>query len=349
MKEKIGIKTLINFSEGKYSYNEYLKVKDWFSHMEEPKEVKDKLFNQWEDIVRDEGRRDKSLNHIFEKIQYNILLEERKEVKNVNIWSYYRQVAAILLVPVLAFSIWYYISSKSVNFNTHQKTAQSWVEINAPEGARVEFMLPDSSRGWLNSGSKLRYPTIFGDKRKVELAGEAWFDVKHIDEDGFVVSVSDMDVKVLGTKFNLSAYSEDDFTSVILEEGKVEVNGKTGTFNQVLSPNQKISFNRKERSLNLVEVDARHFSAWKEGYLIIDNETLGEVIGRMERWYNVEIEIQDEVLKHYRFKATFKDEPLEEILRLLTKTTPMIYKIEKRTEDANGVFRQKKVTIKLKQ
>lgn len=349
MKEKINIKSLIKFSKGQYSYNDYLKVRGWFKRIDENSEINEQLFAQWTELADAELGKDNSLNHIFEKIQYNILLEEKKGAKKINIWSYYRQVAAILLIPVLAFSIWYYISSKPGEDNAAvQQMAQSWVEINAPDGARVEFLLPDSSRGWLNSGSKLKYPAIFSEMRRVELTGEAWFDVKHIDEKEFVVSVPDMDVKVLGTQFNVAAYSDDSFTNVILEEGKVEVNGKAGTFNQVLSPNEKIAFDRQSRSLKLSAVDALRFSAWKEGFLIIDNEPLGDVVGRLERWYNIDILIQDEVLKSYRFKATFKDEPLEEVLKLMAKTTPINYKIEIRSQNSNGVLKQKKVTIKLK-
>lgn len=346
MKKEINIKTLINFSEGKYSYNEYLKVKGWFNNMGEYKEVKEELFGQWEEIVGKNERRDNSLNHIFEKIQYNILLEEKKEARKISAWSLYRQVAAIFLIPVLSISIWYYINSQSVNQTP--EIAQSWVEINAPDGARVEFSLPDGSQGWLNSGSKLKYPAVFNGERKVELLGEAWFDVQHCDNIGFVVSVPEMDVKVLGTQFNVTAYSEDASTDVILEEGKVEINGTVSVFNQVLSPNEKISFNRKSRSITKSEVDASRFSAWKDGYLVIDNEPLGQVVGRLERWYNVDIRIQDETLKKYRFKATFKDEPLEEVLKLIAKTTPIKYNIDKRVTDSNGVLTKKKVTIKLK-
>lgn len=339
-------KTLLNFSKGKYSYRDYLKVKNWFSRIEENKEIKEQLFAQWLELADAKLEQDSSLNHIFEKIQYNILLEERKETKKLKIWSFYRQVAAIFLIPVLSISIWYYISSQSDKQT--QEIAQSWVEINAPDGARVQFSLPDGSQGWLNSGSKLKYPAVFNDERKVELLGEAWFDVKHHDNSGFVVSVPEMDVKVLGTQFNVMAYSEDASTDVILEEGKVEIVGTVGVFNQILLPNEKISFNRKSKSIILSEVDASRFSAWKDGYLVIDNEPLEQVVGRLERWYNVDITIQDETLKKYRFKATFKDEPLEEVLKLIAKTTPIKYNINKRITDSNGVLKQKKVTIKLK-
>ncbi len=346
MKNNIDNKTLLNFSKGKYSYKDYIKVKNWFNRIEENKEIKEQLFAQWIELADAELGQDNSLNHIFEKIQYNILLEEKKETKKINIWSFYRQVAAIFLIPLLAFSIWYYIASQRANQMV--ETAQSWVEINAPDGARVEFLLPDGSQGWLNSGSKLKYPTVFNEERKVELKGEAWFDVKHLDNSGFVVSVPEMDVKVLGTQFNVTAYSEDATIDVILEEGKVEINGKVGAFKQILMPNEKIAFNRKSKLIIYSDVDASRFSAWKDGYLVINNEPLEQVVGRLERWYNVDIIIQDEILKKYRFKATFKDEPLEEVLKLIAKTTPIKYNIDNRVTDSNGVFTKKKVTIKLK-
>lgn len=347
MKEKINIKKLIDFANGNYSYNDYLQVKNWFNKRGENKEIKEQLFSQWEELNK-QYKNDRSLNHIFEKIQYNILLEEKKENEKFNMWRIYQKVAAILLIPVLVFSLWYYFSLKNGSNTPIEEVAQSWVEINAPDGARVEFFLPDGSKGWLNSSSKLKYPAILNKDRKVELSGEAWFDVKHLDNSEFIVSVPDMNIKVLGTEFNVSAYPEDAFTDVILEKGKVEVNGKETIFYQTLSPNEKITFNHETRGLDLSEVDAKRYSAWKDGYLIIDNEALGQVVGRLERWYNVDITIQDEALKKYRFKATFKDEPLEEVLRLMAKTTPIIYKIDNRTSDANGVIKQKKVTMKLK-
>ena len=152
----------------------------------------------------------------------------------------------------------------------------------------------------------------------------------------------------MGTKFNVSAYYGDPCTNVVLAEGKVEINGKSSVFNHILSPNEKISFNNELRTLNVTTVDANRFTAWKDGFLIIEDEPLGQVAGRIERWYNVEIIIQDEVLRNYRFKATFKDEPLEEVLRLIALTTPIKYSIEKRVADANGIMKRKIVIIKLK-
>ena len=350
MKEKINIDTLISFSKGKYSYNTYLRVKEWFLNSHSDEEFESLLLNQWNELNNQSHNRDDSLDYLLEKIQSNIWSEESREIKSIRLWKYYRQIAAILFIPVLTFSLWYYfLASDNEPVMLAQHVNQSWVEINAPEGARVEFLLPDSTRGWLNSGSKLKYPASFNKTRKIELVGEAWFDVEHIDQSEFIVGVSNMDIKVLGTQFNVSAYSSDNLTDVTLERGKIEIIGKSGVFNQVLAPNEQISYDKNDRQITLSKVDAARFSAWKEGYLVIDNEPLGQVISRIERWYNVDIEIQDEKLKRYRFKATFKDEPLEDVLKLLAKTTPIIYKIDDRITDSNGILIQKKVSIKLKE
>ncbi len=350
MKKNIDHKILINFAKGKYSYNDYLKVKEWFTHIEENYAVKQQLLTHWDELSDNiDETKDEQLQHIFDKIQHGILLEEKKSSKNNFVWNYYRTAAAILLIPVLAFSLWYYAKSISSKLTAEtEQIEQAWVEISAPDGAKVQFSLPDGSIGWLNSGAKLKYPALFKHQRKVELTGEAYFEVKHKDDTDFVVSVPDFDIKVLGTKFNISAYSGDSFSDVVLKEGKVEIIGKAGIFSHTLAPGEKIAFNRETKSLNLYSVDAERFTAWKDGYLIIENEYLGQIIGRLERWYNVDINIKDKEVMNYRYKATFKDEPLEEVLRLLSKSTPIKYSIEKRETDSSGVFQKRMVTIQSK-
>ena len=332
MKENIDIKILKNSSKGKYSYNDYLKVKDWFSHIENNEEVKQQLFKHWEELHSTiDDSKNESLQYIFNKVQHGILLEEKKSSKNNFVWNLYRTAAAVLLIPILASSLFFYIySSSSKLSNEREQFAQSWVEINAPDGAKVQFSLPDGSSGWLNSGAKLKYPALFNHQRRVELVGEAYFEVKHRDSTDFIVNIPDMDIKVLGTKFNVSAYSNDSYSTVVLKEGKVEINGLTGIFHHTLAPGEKIAFNRETKTLNLTNVDADRFTAWKDGYLIIENEYLGQTIGRIERWYNVDIIVKDKDLLNYRLKATFKDEPLEEVLRLISKSSPINYSIQKR-------------------
>lgn len=340
MENKINYKTLLDFSKGKYSYNDYLNVKHWFTNVRDDVKVEEQLFNQWKEFS--DSKNTRSLHSIFEKIQYQILLEEKKNGKKKSIWYYYRRVAAIL-IPVLAISTTLYFLS-----NPTQNNTLSWYEINVPEGARIEFMLPDSTSGWLNSGAKLKYPAEFSRHRKVELIGEAFFNVKHKEHSDFTVGVTDMDIEVLGTKFNVSAYANEAVTEVVLKEGKVELKGKATAFSQTLHPGEKVSYDHDKNSLKKLTVDPGIYTAWTDGFLIIDNEPLSQAVKKLERWYGVEILIRDEVLKNFRFKATFQEEPLEEVLRFIAMTTPITYKIETRDQNSNGFLKKKQVIIKLK-
>jgi transmembrane sensor len=158
-----------------------------------------------------------------------------------------------------------------------------------------------------------------------------------------------MDIKVLGTKFNVAAYANEAVTEVVLKEGKVEINGTTAAFSHTLQPGEKISYNHETRSVNSMTVDPNVYSAWTNGYLVIDNEPLSQAAKKLERWYGAEILIQDEALKNFRFKATFHEETLDEVLRFIAMTTPLTYKIENRNQNSNGILKKKQVIIKLKQ
>lgn len=335
-------KILKNFAKGKYSWNEYLKVKTWFNQINDFSEAKQFLEEEWNELNDQEQPDDSSLRHIYEKIEYHILREEKKEKRKHRMWHFYKQAAAILLIPVLAFSLWLVFSGKYEN-----NTADAWVEIHAPNSSRIHFSLPDGSSGWLNSGSVLKYHPLFSKDREVQLTGEAYFEVKRTEQE-FTVTTQDMDISVLGTVFNVSAYSDDEFSQVVLEKGKVRVNGTGNSFERILSPAESLTFYPQENKCAVSQVDPEPFLAWKDGLLLLDNEPLELAVARMERWYNVDIVIEDELLKKYRFKATFRDEPLEEVLKLLAVSTPIEYSFEKREADQHGMFKKKIVKIKLK-
>jgi ferric-dicitrate binding protein FerR (iron transport regulator) len=339
--EKIDYKLLHGFSGGNYSYNDYLKVKDWFTNVKSDAAIEEQLFEEWKELAGSSGT--KSLHSIFEKIQYQILLEEKRKEKRRSIWFYYKQIAAVLIPVLVLFSAWYFYTLPE------KQVAQTWFEINVPDGARIKFSLPDSTTGWLNSGARLKYPSEFSRHRKVELVGEAFFNVKHLENSDFTVGVKDMNIRVLGTKFNVAAYADESVTDVVLKEGKVEVNGVSTDFRQVIKPGEKVSFNHETSNLNVKKVDADLYAAWTNGCLVIDNEPLEQAAKKLERWYGAEITITDEKLKNFRFKATFNGEPLEEVLKFVAMTTRITYKIEERDKDSNGILKKKQVIISLKQ
>lgn len=337
MKRQIDFKTLKNFSEGKYSYNDYLKVKGWFSGVRNDTETEQELFEQW--LSFSDAPADESLQTIYEKIHYQILVEERKQKRTL--WHYYRQVAAVLAPIFIVSTVLYWLLFSSPEANP------AWVEINVPEGVRMEFMLPDSTSGWLNSGARLKYPPVFSERRQVKLEGEAFFKVKHQDKSDFTVRIRDMDVQVLGTEFNVAAYANEVSSEVVLKEGKVKIDGRTASFSQVLAPGERLAYNRSTKRLTKDKVDPNQHVAWTDGFLIFDNEEFEKAAKKIERWYNVEIEIEGDQLKNLRFKGTFNDEPLEEVLRFIAMTTPINYEIEKRNQESDGTLKKKRVIIRL--
>jgi len=125
--------------------------------------------------------------------------------------------------------------------------------------------------------------------------------------------------------------------------------GNNQFFDKTLSPGERLLAYPAENKFNVSNVDTESLTAWKDGLLLLDDEPLELAVKRMERWYNVEIIVEDDLLKRYRFKATFEDEPLEEVLKLLSVSTPMKYTFEKREEDSDGIYKKKRVRIKLKQ
>lgn len=289
---------------------------------------------------------DNKIDEIHKKILFKLNQTEKKEIKEKRKLKWlpiFQKVAAILIVPVIIASVYCNICNSDKNI-----CENSWVEINSPGGARTEFHLPDGSSGWLNGGSKIKFNPVFAKSRSVELEGEAYFDVAKHNGIAFTVNTPDMSIKVLGTKFNVQTNINDGFTEVVLEEGRIEASGTTKYFNEGLLPGDKLVLNCNKNILKIESVDTKSYTAWKDGLLMLNEETLEQGARRIERWYNVDIDIVDDVLRNYGFKATFKDESLEEVIRLLAITTPIDYEILPRKVDENGIYLKRKIIMKLK-
>jgi ferric-dicitrate binding protein FerR (iron transport regulator) len=202
MQSKEIYSTLLRYVKNKYSYEDYLKVKQWINGSRTNKELENAFRFHWQQINDENYDTDPSLDHILDNVMINIKQQETRKIQPV--WNFYRKVAAILLLPLLASALWLGLSRDSI---THEP--ESWVEVYAPEGSRIKFTLPDGSMGWLNSGARMKYPAIFGKNRNLELSGEAFFEVKHLEESDFTVNVAEMNGRDFGTKFNIAAYPEE--------------------------------------------------------------------------------------------------------------------------------------------
>ena len=331
---------LQRFFKGKYSRKDFLTIKSVFGNPEKKAEIKSILENHWFSFSN-EPLSEGNVNHILHKIHHQIRLEET-QINRKRFITVFQRIAAILIVPlVLAFFALFYFQPKT----TTQEMA--YAEIQCPLGVRTKFVLPDSTTGFLNSGSTLEYPVIFTNGRTVKLKGEAFFDVTPDEEHPFTVITPNLSTKVLGTQFNVIAYENENSEEIILREGNVEVYCNTGEMLETLQANQKLVLNTLTRKYNKNLIEADQYVSWTEGKLVFRNETMQQVADRLGRWYNVEIKIEDAELLKYAFRATFIDEPLEEVLKLLAMTAPLKYKEEKRQTTKEDIYKKRKIIVRL--
>lgn len=209
-----------------------------------------------------------------------------------------------------------------------------WNTLLTPKGGQYQITLPDGTKVWLNAQSSLRYPVAFdSDQRIVELEGEAYFEVARIPagqptnlrHQPFLVKTKDQFVKVLGTHFNISAYSDEPFTRTTLLEGSVQVRDMKG--NQILlEPNQHSLVRMDVGGIQVSDIDANNAIAWKNNMYIFDNTPLDEIMRQINRWYDVVIDI-DQIPEDRFYGEISRDVPLSEVLDLIHLTSEYKFKI----------------------
>ncbi len=194
--------------------------------------------------------------------------------------------------------------------------------ISIPYGGEYRLTLADGTRVWMNSASELEYPVKFiGDQRVVYIKGEAYFEVAENPEKPFIVKTShNMEVKVLGTHFNISAYEEEATISTTLAEGKVTVSDGTSTVELV--PNQQAVFEKANKHITCRDVDAYQYLAWKDGKFIFEEESLENIMERISRWYNVQVFFNGNTIRHLRFSGDLeKYDDFSTVIRMLEKVS----------------------------
>ncbi|MFV5701526.1 FecR family protein [Flavobacterium sp. XS2P12] len=206
--------------------------------------------------------------------------------------------------------------------------------IKIPYGKRFELELSDGTIVHLNSGTTLKYPVRFiaGENRQVFLDGEAFFDVTKDKKHPFIVNADNLNIRVLGTHFNVSSYPEDNLTDVVLVEGSVGLYTANEKFdankNTILKPGYKGSFNRKDNHIETKPVITDVYTSWMEGRLIFKNMSFNDITKKLERHYNVTIVNQNKKLANEKFYASFGDEPIEKVLSYFNDVHGINYTIK---------------------
>ena len=207
-------------------------------------------------------------------------------------------------------------SATSISYNT----------ISTPRGGMYELVLADGTKVWLDAASSLKYPASFvGDERKVELTGEAYFEVAHNRKMPFRVVVNQMTVEVLGTHFNISAYSDEAATKTTLIEGSVRVTANNTT--EILTPGKMASY--QNESFAVTDANVEQELAWKNGYFIFNKAGIATIMRQLSRWYDVDVTYEGELPDNEFVGQIKREETLVGALKIL-ELSGMHFRIEGR-------------------
>lgn len=208
--------------------------------------------------------------------------------------------------------------------------AEQPVYAKTDAGHQKKITLPDGSNIWLNGGSAIRYMVSRdGKERILHLSGQAFFDIKHNVQSPFVVKTNHATIKVLGTRFDVTAYPKEAFTEAVLTNGSILFTAESShnLVSRQIVPGQKISLDYLSGKLNITEVDTAFYASWKEGKLLFRDETFKSVAKAMDHKYNVNILFKNTSLEEKRLNGYLEKESLEEALKALQLTLQFKYQV----------------------
>ena len=319
--------------------------------------TKAKLIHEALTIHKKHNITDEQKNKDANLLLYRINAYEKTKLRNVRLLSqsWLRIAAVIIFIVCISIPAALYVLEAGQNI--------TYNEITVPSGEKSTIRLSDGTVIWLNSESKLKYPSKFkAGSREVKLEGEGYFDGAKKKGSRFTVITQDIKVVALGTIFDIKSYPADKIIETTLVEGEIkfqQLGGKKKFSDIVLKPNQKVIYRKAERvaevqssgedennDINIAEnkeieleteelisinhVNTNNIISWKDHLLVFDNETLEEIAVKMSRWYKMEVSIIDEELKDHRFTGKFvNNETYFQVLEAIDLTTPITYEIDK--------------------
>jgi transmembrane sensor len=328
------------YFKGEYSDKDESYVNEVFVDNSREKVLKCILSEQFGELLSEEDVDKKDLDHILYKIHYeiNTKLSTKKVWLFDSILKWTLRIAGIIMLPLVIFL------GIQVYNETYLKK-ETWIEIKAPAWTRAQFSLPDGTNGWLNSHSSVKYNGDFITNRQVTLTGEAFFDVFKDNRRPFRVNTNEINIEVLGTRFNIASYEDENNVEVVLEEGKLLFNDKGKTKSYTMSPNDLVIYDKTHGNISITEVQPLKYLSWTEGKLVFRNDPLDVIARRLGRWYNIDVEINGSYTEDLRLRATFIDERLEEVLALLKRSLDVDYTIENGSIKPDETYVKKKVII----
>lgn len=262
------------------------------------------------------------VDQAFERFRKRTGLDQagKQSYKWYRTWSV-AAVAIVLLGLITVTAYWQGSRQIQSNFSD--------IVVEAPLGSKTKLTLPDGSTVWLNAGSKMIYSQGFGvSDRRLAFQGEGYFEVEKNDEMPFLVQTHDVNVTVVGTKFNFRNYPEDEEAVVELLEGKVALENQLKEESvRYLSPNEKMVLHKATGKMDITSAKVKEATLWTENILLFDEDLLPDIVRELERSYHVQIEIENEDLKQTRFYGQFNqlEQNIYDVLDMLSETGKLKY------------------------
>ena len=337
-------KLLERFFAGEISEEEIEILKSWLEKDPEHRSIFDRENELWQETALhtrlESYKTDSAWSNISEKIKAGGNIKREIAIQSIlRHRILLAAAAAALLLALGSLSLW--IGSR-ISF---RHIAALPVTIMTNDGDKAHILLADSSEVFLNSDSKLEYNGNYGiEDRVVRLSGEAFFDVSSDPGKTFQVQTDQVNITAKGTKFNVLSYENEDRTETTLEEGEIQISIK-GIDAINIKPGQQVVFFTKTREVVVRNVATDTYTSWKENKLRFNDTPFEEVMRNLSRRYNVNIEIADKELLSLRYTATFIDESIDDVMKMLKAVSPITYKIYNRTSVNDKNYLNPKIII----
>jgi transmembrane sensor len=270
------------------------------------------------------GNMDRSVfakRHVYDKVMNKIMIYRNR--KKIQLWQYLA-AASVLLLFITGTWLFVRISSND--------NKVSVIETQNSLGIKSKITLSDGTVVYLNTGSRITYPSRFtGNKRLVNLTGEAYFEVAKDKEHPFIVKTDSLSIQVMGTHFDVKAYNEDDEITATLAEGSISISGNCLS-SIVMKPDQQLVYMKKDGKFLIRMVDAKSYSTWKDGEFYFEKENFPDIARKLEREFNITINIKSDALRKEIFSGEIeKGKNINQILDIMKRHRHFNYKIERDT------------------
>lgn len=314
------IELLHRMIAGSATEEENRQLMEWFRQCASKEEFFALFEQAWKDSS-DEMPREVQ-ERMYRRLSLNLDGKEKEKkvvpLHSRSVWKLWPQVAAACIIIVLS------LINYNLNNKQKQMSAQNFM-VSAEKGQRAFITLPDSTKVWLNSDTKISYPADYGMKeRNVTLLGEAYFEVARNPAKRFIVEAKGMQVEALGTAFNINAYKSNNKIIASLFSGSVRVSYENHI--AVLQPHESVKVDLSDQSFLQYKDEAmKEVALWRENEITFDGESLEEIAHIINRLYNTTIYIEDESLKKECYIGTVRNNSLENFIDIINLTTPVVY------------------------